>query len=138
MGVTCLSVFRGRACVSYFEILSLSFLLAFTLSFPPVMLAVHAGKTKFRIKDHACVRSTLLPDPALSLSLSPLSVCLSLPEWIHPTAHRRSLWQRERGHAPAEPRGSRGLHSQGRTRELRLQRLSGPGWTDCCSIRSAD
>lgn len=117
MGVMCPSVFRGRACVSYFKILSLSFLLAFTLSFPPVMLELHAGKTKFRIKDQACMTLTLLPDPPLSVS----SVCLSLPEWIHPTAHRRSLWQRERGHAPAEPRGSRGLHSQGRTRGLFIE-----------------
>lgn len=130
MGVMCLSVFRGRACVSYFKKRSLSFFIAFTLCFPLVMLEVHAGKTKFRIKDHACMRSTLLPDPSLSLS----SVCLSLPEWIHPTAHRCSLWQRERGHAPAEPRGSRGLHSQGRTHGLRL---SGPVWTHCCSIHSA-
>lgn len=74
------------------------------------MLDVHAGKTK--VKDQLRMPLSLMSDlrPALPVSL---------PEWIHPAAHRRSLWQRERGDAPSEPRGSGGLHSEGRTRERR-------------------
>lgn len=38
------------------------------------------------------------------------------PEWFHPPPHRCSLWQHQRGHAPAEQRSCCGLHGPGESR----------------------
>lgn len=84
----------------------------FFLSFFCLLLLPSATVAFFHT---CCVKQSALPSffsipsfPAL------LPLYLSQTEWVHPSAHRGSLWKCECLHPVAEQRSCCGLHSQGR------------------------